>query len=95
MGASKINMSPTLPTSREPWLALLFKDPGKKEIGVSKESFIQLGEVVPAALMVAATRASFIVSRRLTQAKCITKGIDRQCALGLKSLPNATGTLAQ
>ena len=33
---------------------------------------------------------SLRVILRLTQAKCITIGIERQCAFGLKSVPKAT-----
>jgi ribonuclease HI len=45
-----------------------------------------------AALSVAATKASFRVIRIKTHAKFITNGIETQWALGLKSLPKATGT---
>ncbi len=44
--------------------------------------------------MVAAERASFMVMRKLTHARFMTNGIDMQWALGLKSLPSATGTSA-
>ena len=45
-----------------------------------------------AELMVAALSASGSVIFILTQARFITKGIERMWALGLKSLPRATGT---
>jgi len=45
-----------------------------------------------AAFIVAATRASFIVIFIFTHARFITNGKERQWALGLKSLPKATGT---
>ena len=49
---------------------------------------------VPAALMVAAHRASLAVMRIMTHARFMTCGIDMQCALGLKSEPRATATSA-
>lgn len=45
-----------------------------------------------AALRVEATKASERVMCISTQAMFITMGMDMQCALGLKSLPSATGT---
>ena len=48
----------------------------------------------PAEFMVAATSASFMLMRMVTQARFSTNGIVRQCALGLKSVPSATVTPA-
>ena len=47
---------------------------------------------IPAALIVVATKASLSESFIRTQAKFITKGIDKQWAFGLKSLPKQTIT---
>lgn len=43
-------------------------------------------------MRVEATKASERVMCISTQAMFITMGMDMQCALGLKSLPSATGT---